>query len=345
MPKPLTLAVIFGGTSNEHEVSLCSGERVIANLNANRYRIKPVFISKQGQWSIPQQPLSSTADFASKEWIAKLSSCKASSNPNDLGREADLAFLALHGGSGENGILQGFLEMLGVRYTGSRVLASALAFNKIKAKEVYSFHDIPTPRFKVLNRGAWKKDPVSIREAVNREFGFPCVIKDPESGSSCNMGIPRSAQEMVSLCNALFDLCPVLLAEEYIKGDEFSCGVLEKPGEAIRLAPTQIVPLNTAYFDYDAKYKPGASKEITPPPIAANRIAEIQSLAQRAHSALGCRGYSRTDILFRDGSFFVLETNTLPGMTATSLLPQGANAVGISYVQLLERIVEGALEG
>ncbi len=345
MKKPLSLAVLFGGTSNEHDVSLSSGERIIANLDPAGLHIFPTYISKEGQWFIPAEPLQTAADFSGKNWIALLTSRKTSSNPIDLRGKIDLAFLALHGGSGENGVLQGFLEMLDIRYTGSRVLASALAFNKIKAKEVYSFHDIPTPRFHVLHRGQWRKDPDAFCASITAEFGLPCVIKDPESGSSCNMGIPHSQEEFAELCQRLFSLCPVLLAEEYIRGDEFSCGVLERPGESMPLAPTQIVPVATAYFDYDAKYKPGASKEITPPQIPAGMIQKIQQLARQAHSALGCRGYSRTDILLRDGKFFVLETNTLPGMTATSLLPQGAAAVGIPYKDLLHWIIEGALEG
>jgi D-alanine-D-alanine ligase len=345
MTKRISLAVLFGGTSNEHEVSVSSGERIISNLDPKQYDIRPVFISKDGKWLIPTQPISSSNDFSSRNWANSLSSHEISNNPNDLRLFVDVAVLALHGGSGENGVLQGFLEMLCVRYTGSRVLASALAFNKIKAKEVYAFHGIPTPKFKVLNRGEWEKNAEGICDTVDREFGYPCVIKDPESGSSCNMGIPGSRDESRALCSRLFGVCAVLMVEEYIQGDEFTCGILEHSGESIRLAPTQIVPLTTSFFDYDAKYKPGASKEITPPSVPDEMIKEIQSLAARAHSALGCRGFSRTDMIRRNGGFMVLETNTLPGMTATSLLPQGAAAVGIPYPVLLNRIIAAALKG
>jgi D-alanine-D-alanine ligase len=305
--------------------------------------VKPVFISPESQWHVPAQAIAPSSAFSAKSWIADLGRIGGASHAATLKDGIDVALLALHGGKGENGTLQGFLDMIGVAYTGSGVLASALAFNKIKAKQVYLASSIPTPRFLAWQKREWEENKKACLRRAQQKLGLPCVLKACEGGSSRDMGMPAGLSEMETLAGEIFVNNDEILVEEFIKGDEFSCGILEENGKPGVLSPTQIIPKKSTFFDYVAKYEPGACEEITPPKISRQAIRRIQDLTQRAHVALGCRGYSRTDIMARGKELLVLETNTLPGMTITSLLPQQAAAIGISYAELLNRIIACAM--
>jgi D-alanine-D-alanine ligase len=342
--KKIKLAVLFGGKSNEHAVSCNSGEQVICHLNPDKYLIKPVFISESGDWFIPKTWISPSETFSLKDWKKSLSKISISSKPCDIAEGTEVVFLALHGKYGEDGAMQGFLEIVGVRYTGSGVLSSALAFNKIKTKEIFKEKNIPTPVFRSLHLREWTEDKKSVLSQISSDFGFPVVIKAAESGSSHDMGIPQSREAAQILLDKIFAKHDFVLIEEFIKGDEFTCGILEKEGKAVSLPVTQIIPKTSPYFDFQAKYEVGGSDEITPASISAERTTAMQDLAKRSHMVLECRGYSRTDILLRNQELYVLEVNTLPGMTNTSLIPQEARAAGILYPELLDIIVANALE-
>lgn len=337
----INVAVIFGGKSNEHEVSIRSGELVVKNLNHLRYNVKPIFISPNGNWHIPRNFLSDNRAFSAQEWIK--SADKAPSLITKISQNIDIAFLALHGGYGENGCIQGFFELIGLRYLGSGVLASALAFDKIMAKQIYLKNNIPTPEYLSLVRNDWRNKKETLN-TILKKFGLPCVVKASQSGSSRDMGIPKSKKYLESLLDAIFKNCNNILVEEWISGMEFSCGVIEEKNNIIALPPTQIIPKTSAFFDYKAKYTKGASEEITPAKVPDKMISRIQKLSIAAHTSLGCKGYSRTDILYKNGKYFVLETNTLPGLTQTSLFPQQAFAVGIAYGDLLDKLILNELE-
>lgn len=341
MSDKIRVAVLFGGKSNEHAVSRCSGEQVIRHLNPDIYQIKPVYISPEGKWYVISGFILDPSAFSVEQWVEQVT-VSGSSDPSDIKNDIDVVFPVLHGKFGEDGSLQAFLEMQGVSYVGSGVLASALALHKIQAKRIYLQTGIPTPPFIEIFRDAW--DPKDCAK-IKKEIGIPCVIKAPESGSSFDMGISGNIKEAEALIRELFKNHQVLMVEQFVKGKEFSCGVLEDKEHKIPLPPTQIIPKDSSFFDYKAKYETGASEEITPASVSAEMIEALQDLALKAHRVLGCRGYSRTDIMETGGKLFVLETNTLPGMTVTSLIPQQAKAYGMSYPQLLEHLIHQTLQG
>jgi D-alanine-D-alanine ligase len=247
--------------------------------------------------------------------------------------QPEVVFLALHGRGGEDGCVQGLLELMGVPYTGSGVLASALAMDKLKAKEMFRLHNVPTPPYYVATRA-----DLGDIDAVHGSFGFPAVVKPRREGSSVGL----------SKCDSLADLRPALeralaydshvLVERFVKADEVHVGVLD--GRV--LGAIEVVP-REGLFDYRAKYTPGLTETICPPRLPATRLRGVMNLAERAVRSLGCTGACRVDLLVTQGeNEYVLEVNTLPGMTATSLLPKIAAAAGIDYGSLCEAILESA---
>jgi D-alanine-D-alanine ligase len=340
----MIVAVLCGGTSGEHEVSVNSGWQVLQHLNARQAAV-PVRIDPDGMWRVAGN--AAPASWPNRQTLLDafaaapaLSALQAAQQLRQRGVEA--VFVILHGPGGEDGRIQGFLESAGFPYTGSDVLGSALAMDKILSKYVYQARNIPTPPFAVLLPGEeWR--------ARLAPLGLPLVVKAPSQGSSVGMAIVKSAEELEPAITRLMGLENRLLIEQFIPGRELTCGVL---GELRRgtefiparpLPPTEIRPKVSAYFDYRAKYEIGGSEEITPAPVPPGVLAEVQRLALAAHGALGLGGMSRTDFILGDRGLMVLETNTLPGMTATSLLPQQARAAGLSFTALIDEILERAI--
>lgn len=340
--KKTRIAVVMGGRTAEHEISLASGAMVCANLDRRRYLVKPVVISRDGRWRAPRgYPAAAPRAAAGLRYGA------AGDAITRLVRDrVDCVFIAMHGPYGEDGTIQGLLEMLDIPYTGSDVCASALAMDKIKAKEIYRAHGIPTPAFCVIEARDWRTRRVEIVRGVGRRVGFPCFLKPARLGSSVGVRRCRSADEFARRASSSFRYGDRLLAEKLVEGIELTCAVLDTPGgrPPIALPPTEIFPRDRAYFDYSAKYTPGMSVEITPARIGAAMTARVQRLALRAHAALGCSGMSRTDMIVRGRTPAVLETNTIPGMTRTSLLPQAARAAGLDFPRLLDRVIAVAIE-
>lgn len=303
----LTIALLSGGDSSEREVSLNSGNQVYDALDKDKYDILRYD---------PKTDLDRMVQDAPR---------------------IDAALIILHGPNGEDGTVQGLLDLLKIPYQGSGLLGSAIAMNKFTSKLLYDQFDIPTPSYLITTRD----DPMPL-ETVKDRLGWPLVVKPVEAGSSVGMTILRS-ESMESFDRALekaFQHGREVLIEAYIKGTELTCGVMGNDFlEAFPLI--EIVPdENHDFFDYEAKYTPGLTREICPARIDAAITAQAQSLAKAAHQALFCKGYSRTDMILRDNDIYVLETNTIPGMTATSLLPQAAKAAGYSFSQLLDRLIE-----
>jgi D-alanine-D-alanine ligase len=250
------------------------------------------------------------------------------------------AFLALHGEFGEDGVFQGYLDTIGVKYTGCGVLSSAVGMHKILAKRVFGASDIATPPYSIFRKGDGEKE---IKEILAKH-PFPLFVKAPQSGSSKLMSRVANEEDLRSAIKELSANCDSILVEENVKGDEFSCPVIEINGELRALSPIYIKPKNAAgFFDYNAKYL-GESEEICPPPHDKEIVELIQKTAVAVHKVLECRGYSRTDIIVRDKAAYVLEINTLPGMTAASLIPKAFAAEGGSFSELLDIIVDDMLE-
>ncbi len=300
-----TIALIFGGISSEREVSLNSGKQVFEALDKNKYDI----VTYDPKTDIPRLV-------------------------NDAGR-IDCALIILHGPYGEDGTVQGLLDLLDIPYQGAGVLGSAVAMNKLLSKGLYERAGLTVPPYAVIRRG----ESVAVDLIVTR-LGLPLVVKPVETGSSVGMSIVRTASSLVAAVEKALVFGATVMIEAYISGKEITCGVLgnEDP-EALPLI--EIIPgENHEFFDYDAKYQPGATQEICPAPLDARRTQKAQACAIAAHNALYCQGYSRTDMILKDNEFFILETNTIPGMTATSLYPQSAQAAGMSFGDLMDRLIE-----
>ena len=316
------IAVIMCGVGSEHEVSMNSGAQVLEQIDRDCYDVVKVVINTNNTWEVDNLLCS----FPSA--IEELQSLSI-----------DVAFLALHGTGGEDGTLQGVLEYAGIPYTGSGVTASAVAMDKVLTKKILQNQGMCVAPSVIVTCSEWQ----SAVAEVERVCGYPCVVKPLRDGSS--VGIVM-ADDVFALTNALRgSTYPSLMVERKIIGHEVTCGVLDIAHEPFpRAFPvTQIIPKESSFFDYHAKYTTGASEEITPARLPDDVSAHIQDIAVQCHRVLGCKGASRTDMIVALDGVYVLEINTLPGMTQTSLLPQQALAAGISFPELISIIIEGAL--
>jgi D-alanine-D-alanine ligase len=308
--KKLTLALLSGGISSEREVSLNSGRQVFEALDKERYTIRRY----DPKTDLPQL----VADAP----------------------RIDAALVILHGAYGEDGTIQGLLDLLGIPYQGSGVLGSAVAMNKLVAKQLYAQAGLPIPPYTVLRRGD-RPDPAALAE----RFGLPLVVKPVVGGSSIGMSIVAQTAGVAPALELALAHDSAAIVETHIAGTEITAAVLGN-AELEALPLIEIIPgPERPFFDYQAKYTAGASREICPARIDAALTAKAQGYAMAAHRALFCRGCSRTDMMLRGGELYLLETNTIPGMTATSLLPQAARAAGMSFGRLLDRMIALALEG
>lgn len=307
--KKMRLALIAGGKSSEREVSLKSGDQVYKALDKNKYDIRRY------------DPLSDLERLVGEA------------------PELDAALIIMHGRGGEDGTVQGLLDLLGVPYQGSKVLASALAMNKELSKTLYQLAGLRVPRAL-----AFTSQTAPSPKEIAATLGLPVVIKPVNEGSSIGVTIARTQEELAAGLKGAFGYDYRVLVEEFIAGTEVTGGVLGNDSpQALPLV--EIVPSSDyIFFDYEAKYKPGATTEICPARLNLELSQTAQQCALTAHQALGCRGYSRTDMRIRDGEVYVLETNTIPGMTATSLFPQAAQAAGLEFPALLDTLIQLALE-
>jgi D-alanine-D-alanine ligase len=307
--KQMTVALLAGGASSEREVSLNSGKQVAASLDKDKYHV---------------------LTYDPKTDLARLVS--------DAGK-IDVALIILHGPFGEDGTVQGLLDLLGIPYQGSGVLGSALAMNKLVSKQLYEKAGLPVPPYLALQRGE-RVNP----EDIEKRLGWPVVVKPVSCGSSIGMSIVRQPMDRPEALDKAFAHDPCILLEAYIDGVELTGGVIGN-NDLKALPLIEIIPdAKHGFFNYEAKYTAGASKEICPARIDAALTQKAQLYAKAAHTALFCRGYSRTDMILKNNELYVLETNTIPGMTATSLLPQAASKAGMNFSQLLDRLIELALE-
>ena len=311
--KKLNLVVLMGGPSAEHDVSLATGKVILSALDKEKYNPIPVVVPKDGQWTLPP--------------------------------ETDVVFIAMHGAYGEDGTVQGFLESARVPYTGSGILASALAMDKLKSNEIFAFHGLKVTEYISFSKKEWAKNKSEITAEIKEKVSLPCVIKPSNCGSSVGIAIVKKIEDLENAVQSAFSYGDIVLAQKYISGTEVTCAILDESlgKESIALPPTQIIPKGSAFFDYRAKYTPGATEEITPPRLAQDIIKKIQENALKAHKILGCSGMSRTDMIVSGENILILETNTIPGMTETSLYPQAAAAVGISFPELLDKIILSAI--
>lgn len=307
--RKINVAVLLGGTSSEREVSLMSGRSVIQALNPKLYRV------------MVYDPAVDLAKIA-----------------RNAGR-IDVALVMLHGGTGEDGSIQGFLELLGIPYQCAGVEGCALAMDKVRSKLIYRSAGIPVAPDVVLKRAT--KQPVAT---LLKSLQPPVVIKPSREGSSFGIAVVHKKRDLAQALRKAFKLDDEVLVEAFLEGRELTSAVLGNY-ELESLPLVEIRPSQEySFFDYEAKYTPGASEEICPAPLDAKTTKLIQKLAQQAHLALGLTGYSRSDFILTDQGPIILETNTVPGMTPTSLLPQAAAAAGMDFPALLRRLMHLAVE-
>jgi len=353
--KPKThVAVLMGGPTSEHEVSLHTGTVVINALDRDRYDIKPVRITREGRWLVPVGYLAADAfplaipPAPALDGVDGCTALECYDAPASLcensGAPVDVVFIAMHGPYGEDGTIQGMLEVLGLPYTGSGVLASALAMHKGLSRRVFLQAGLPLPRAREVSRRQSPEERAAALQAALDDPGIPCVVKPASQGSSFGIGLCFSPCELAPAVDEAFRYDDELLIEEYLEGLELTCPVLEKPdGSTVALPVIEIIPKHSRFFDYEAKYTAGATDEICPARIPPEITAEVQRLSVAAHSLLGCTGLTRADFILRDGTPYLLETNTIPGLTQTSLAPQAAQASGMSFPELLDCLIECAL--
>lgn len=356
-PRPVHLWLLMGGVSPEHEVSLSSGLTVLSKFAPGRYAVRPVCIRRDGRWClgpdfVPAPAGESLIAEARAEFTAAQPGWETATLPRaleEIGRDApEVAFIVMHGPQGEDGRIQAVLEMAGINYTGSGVAASALAMDKARTLGLLRSRGVTVAPSVLLEAEEWRRDPARAERETLAVTGLPCVIKPNEGGSSVGLTIAHGGTAWREGVGKAFALdARAVLCERYLAGRELTCGVIEVPRgeacEAVALAPTEIIPREGEFFDYHCKYDPGASEEITPARLTDSQTREVQAISLRVHRLAGARGLSRTDfILTADGRPHVLEINTIPGMTPTSLLPQGAAARGVDYPTLLTVLVEAA---
>jgi D-alanine-D-alanine ligase len=335
----MKICVLTGGSSSERDVALASAAQVVAALRSRGHQVAVAdtttgLLDATGE-ALLLHPRVGTAPperVASDALIAaEKATLLGGLLDNPAVRDADVVFLGLHGGSGEDGTIQHLLELAGLRYTGSGALGSGIALDKDLSKRLFLAAEVPT--------AAWLMAPVTIPE-VDLDLDWPVVVKPAREGSTVGLSVVTEPSRLAAAIAeaALHD--PEVMVEAFVPGRELTVGVL---GDRA-LAVGEIIPKHEL-FDYECKYTPGMSAEIFPADISEALAAEAQELALRSHQALKLRGYSRVDFrLTEEGELFCLEVNTLPGLTATSLLPQSAAAVGIDFPELCERICTLALD-
>ena len=251
----------------------------------------------------------------------------------------DVAFILLHGIHGEDGTMQGFLELLGIPYQGAGVLGSAMAMDKNLAKIMYKLHGLPVANWEMAS-----KDDITDPGRLLETLQLPLVIKPVRQGSSIGMSIVREKEMLPAALELAFEHDNEVMVEEFITGREITVGVIGNK-ELFALPLVEVIPdAKYEFFDYEAKYQPGATKEVCPAEVSEDITQKAQEYGLIAHRALQLRGYSRTDMIVTGNDIYILETNTIPGMTPTSLLPQSAAQFGLDFSALLDRLVELALE-
>lgn len=299
----MKIGVIMGGISSEKQISIMTGEEMIAHIDKSKYEVVAIKLNEHN----------------TSELIEKV-------------RDIDIALLALHGKFGEDGTIQGVLEAMGVKYTGSGILSSSMCMDKNISKKILRYEGIETPDWRHLS---------NIEELQFDELdkiGYPFVVKPNSGGSSVGVKIVYDKNSLLTSIEEVFKWDAEIIIEKYIEGEEITCSILD--GE---LLPIISIQHTAQFFDYKAKYEDAATIEeiVELPPAVYERVTEA---AKACYRALKCDVYARIDMMIKDGIPYVMEVNTLPGMTKNSLLPKSASSAGITYTKLLDRIIEISLQ-
>lgn len=309
--KKRRIVVLVGGPSSEADISRQSGSEVAKALVSLGHQVFPLEL-----------------DNNLVENLKKI--------------QPEVVFVALHGRPGEDGTVQGVLELLGLPYTGSGVLSSALAIDKLISKKIFRAEGLEIADYLVFLEVEWHKEPARLKKEI-AEFGYPVVVKPVSQGSSVGVALVKKEEMLSEALARAFTYDQVVIVEEWVDGREIQVGVLGND-EPVALPPIEIIS-KKEFFDFDAKYTPGLAEEITPAPISSQLSEVAQKVAVKAYQALGCRGFARVDMfLTKNGKFLISEINTIPGLTANSLFPKEAKEAGINFPELCQKLIDLAFE-
>ena len=341
--------VIFGGRSGEHEVSLASARAIMNTLReGGRHKVVPVGISREGAWlhaGDPMRELEDRAQIREQKTTGGTTVRVSDRLPPDLFGEVDVVFPVLHGPYGEDGTVQGMLELLGVPYVGSGVLASAAAMDKVTMKKVFAHHGLPQVRWMGFTRGEWQGDRNRRTREIGDSLGYPCFVKPSNLGSSVGISRADDEAELAVALDAAADLDRRIIVEEGVDAREIEVAVLgnENPKAS---APGEIVVSGPGFYDYEAKYTEGHMELLAPADVPETVAAEINRIARAGYRAIDAAGMARMDFFLERGTGRLLlnEINTIPGFTPTSVYPKLWSASGLPYDHLLDRLIDLALE-
>src|SRR5256886_1429063 len=346
--KRLRVGVLFGGRSGEHEVSFASGASVIRGLDPDKYEAVPIGISKEGHWLIGSaaQKLLPEVLRAGQRVVMAADPTDAAIIPLDRsggGQRIDVVFPVLHGTYGEDGTVQGLLDLAGLPFVGSGVLGSAVGMDKDMQKRLFLQAKLPVGDFLAVTRAAWEKSPGKVLSAIRKKFRFPVFVKPATLGSSVGMTKAHDAKELAAAMDLAAEFAQKILVERAIRGREIEISVLgnEDPKASI---PGEIVP-HREFYDYAAKYLEEGTRLLIPAKLNRAQIKRFQEFAVRGFRALECLGMARVDFFLehRTGRILLNEINTIPGFTSISMYPKLWEASGLSYRNLLDRLIELAL--
>jgi D-alanine-D-alanine ligase len=340
MTKTITVALLFGGRSAEHEVSLTSARAVYAHLDRGRFHPQCIYINPQGRWRAVESPDLEQKDLAQGEFFSFLPWAGQTTDQ----MEADIYFPVLHGPFGEDGTIQGLFEMAGVPYVGATVLASAAGMDKAVAKTLFQSRDLPVGRFEVVYKNDWLQNQNSILKGLQERFGLPLFVKPANLGSSVGISKVKDHSDTAQAVETAMQYDRKILVEEGILGREIECSVLgnEKPRASL---PGEVIP-HREFYDYEDKYLEGRTRFGIPADLSDTQTHEIQSIAVEAFRAIEGSGMARVDFFLEHHSrrLVLNEINTIPGFTSISMYPKLWEVSGLPFAALLVELIRLGLD-
>jgi D-alanine-D-alanine ligase len=354
--RKIRVGVIFGGRSGEHEVSLASAQGIMKAIDKGKYEILPIGITKDGRWIASGDPMKAlesglTAGSEpvallgdpSQRGLMRLEGNERGLVPSRLA-EIDVIFPVLHGPYGEDGTVQGLLELAGLPYVGAGVTGSALGMDKLVFKDLMRVHGLPVAPYLGIKRREWERDPQAVMQRIEAAFPYPMFVKPANLGSSVGVSKVHDRTELPGALEEAASYDRKLLIEKGINAREIEVSVLGND-DPIASVPGEVVPCRE-FYDYRAKYVDEGSELLIPAPIPEETTRRVRELAIKAYQVIDCAGMARVDFLLDrdDGTLYLSEVNTIPGFTPISMYPKLWEASGVSYAELIDRLIELALE-
>lgn len=340
-PEKIKIALLFGGSSAEHEVSLLSAASIYNNLDKKKYEIVSIYINKKGYWEIVDSPLLPQSSLKKGNFSSFLPWGK---KPFAQDINADIYFPALHGPCGEDGTIQGLFEMADVPYVGAAVLASSIAMDKAVAKTLFRLNNLPVVKHLILLESDWKREQERHLSKINKEFRLPFFVKPANLGSSVGITKVKDYTQSEEALEEAFKYDRKILVEEGIIGRELECSVLGNDSPRASL-PGELIPFRE-FYDYKDKYIEGKTSFVIPAELRSSVVKEIQRISLEAYKAIDCSGMARVDFFLEEKTERILlnEINTIPGFTEISMYPKLWEASGLSFPELLETLIELGFE-